>query len=86
MGKRQQVNQAQEDLRLAINPGTNFMGKGLLPSTQVELEDWYLKYWPAGSGPLQQCRVICAAFEEIARARGYDTDFIQLRATAMRRD
>lgn len=81
MSKRRHVEEATEALRLAVNPGTNFMGKGLLPSTQVELEDWYLKYWPAGSGPLQQCRVICAAFEEIARSRGYSTDFIKLRAT-----
>lgn len=57
----------------------------ILPTDQATLEEWYVQYYPAGSGPLQSMRVICAALEEIAAARGYDTDFVKLRAPYRRR-
>lgn len=79
MSKKRLIEEATEATRLAKHPGTNFTGKGLLPTTQEELEDWYMMYWPAGSGPIQQCRVICAALEEIAQLRGYTTDFVALK-------
>ena len=51
-----------------------------LPKDQVELEDWYVKFWPRGSGELGMMRIICQMLEEIALARGYTTNFAVLRA------
>lgn len=51
----------------------------IMPATQAELEDWYNKFYPQGSGPLGVMRLLCAALEELAEHRGYDTNFIELR-------
>lgn len=56
----------------------------MLPATQEILESWYISYWPAGSGPLAMMRLVCAALEEIAELRGYDTNFVELRKTAFK--
>lgn len=51
-----------------------------LPTTQEELEDWYVKWFPRGSGPLNAMRIICQLLEEVSAARGYTTNFTVLRA------
>lgn len=53
----------------------------LLPVDQADLEKMYLDFYPKGSGPLGVMRYFCAALEELAEHRGYDTDFVALRKT-----
>ena len=57
----------------------------VMPATQADLEDWYNNFYPRGSGPLGVMRLLCAALEEIAELRGYDTNFIELREQSMAR-
>jgi len=50
-----------------------------VPDNEVDLLSWYESYRPAGSGPLSMMRVVRALLREIARLRGYQTDFDKVR-------
>lgn len=50
-----------------------------VPQNEQDLLSWYESYRPVGSGPLSMMRVIRALLREIARLRGYQTDFSKVR-------
>lgn len=50
----------------------------IVPDTENDLLTLYAAFRPVGSGPLMMMRVIRALLREIARLRGYQTDFTKV--------
>ena len=43
----------------------------VLPLNEANLNDWYSKCYPGGSGPLFLMRLVCALIEEVCELKGY---------------
>ena len=50
------------------------------PTNEDELKRFYLAYWYSRYDMGQSARLICVLLEEVAKSRGYEIDFSELRA------